>query len=81
MRNRGVRRLMLTGAVYGVALLALYAALVQGRLVVIAPIVACSPIVTLLLGKAVFREQMVDRRAIAAVALVVPSVVLITLRG
>ncbi len=81
MRNPGVLWLMVTGTVYAIAVLALNTALLEGRLIVVAPIVACSPVITLLLGKAVFREEMVDRRVIAAVALVVPSVVLITLRG
>ena len=52
-----------------------------GRLIVVSPIVACSPLFTLLLGHFVFREKALSPRVAIAVALVVPSVVLIGLRA
>ena len=77
----GVKWLIVTGATYGVAVLVLNMALLHGRLIVVAPIVACAPLFTLLLGAAVFRENAITRRVVIAVLIVVPSVALIGLRG
>ncbi len=73
--------LILTGLTLGVAVLVLNHALLAGRLVVVAPILACAPLFTLLLGKALFREETLDRRVAIAVLIVVPSVALISARG
>ena len=77
----GVRWLLVTGATYGTAVLVLNTALLHGRLIVVAPIVACAPLFTLLLGAAVFREDAITRRVVIAVLVVVPSVALIGVRG
>lgn len=77
----GVKWLLVTGACYGSAVLVLNTALLHGRLIVVAPIVACAPLFTLLLGAAVFREDAVTRRIVVAVLIVVPSVALIGVRG
>ena len=77
----GVKWLLVTGATYGTAVLVLNTALLHGRLVVVAPIVACAPLFTLLLGAAVFREDAITRRIVIAVLVVVPSVALIGVRG
>ena len=65
----------------GTAVLVLNHALLTGRLVVVAPILACAPLFTLLLGKALFREETLDRRVAIAVLIVVPSVALISAQG
>ena len=77
----GVKWLIVTGATYGVAVLVLNMALLHGRLIVVAPIVACAPLFTLLLGAAVFRENAITRRVVIAVLIVGPSVALIGIRG
>ena len=77
----GVKWVLATGATYGIAVLVLNMALLHGRLIVVAPIVACAPLFTLLLGAAVFREDAINRRVAIAVLIVVPSVVLIGVRG
>ena len=77
----GVKWLLVTGATYGIAVLVLNMALLHGRLIVVAPIVACAPLFTLLLGAAVFREDAITRRVVIAVLIVVPSVALIGVRG
>ena len=77
----GVKWLLVTGACFGTAVLVLNTALLHGRLIVVAPIVACAPLFTLLLGAAVFREDAITRRIVIAVLVVVPSVALIGLRG
>jgi uncharacterized membrane protein len=75
--NRGCGWFGLTGASYGLAILSLNSALNCGRLSVVAPIVACTPLFTLLLGVSLFRERAVTARVVLAVLLVVPGVVLV----
>ena len=77
----GVKWLLVTGAIFGTSVLVLNMALMHGRLIVVAPIVACSPLFTLLLGAAVFREDAITRRVVLAVLIVVPCVALIGVRG
>ena len=77
----GFKWLVLTGLVFGVAVLVLNYALLTGRLVVVSPLVGCAPLFTMVLGYAVFREDVLTRRVAAAVLIVVPSVVLIAARG
>lgn len=81
VRNPGFKWFVLTGAVYALSVLSLNTALSTGKLIVVTPIVACSPVFALLLGLAVFREEALNKRVIWTVALVVPSVVLITVAG
>lgn len=77
----GSKWLVATGTCYGLAILSLNTALLCGELVVVSPIVACSPLFSLLLGRLVFREQSISGRVVLAVALVVPSVALIALKS
>lgn len=77
--NRGCGWLVLTGLSYGFAILSLNNALNCGRLSVVAPIVACAPLFTLLLGVSLFRESAVTGRVVLAVLLVVPGVVLVSM--
>ena len=77
----GVKWLLVTGAIFGTSVLVLNTALMHGRLIVVAPIVACAPLFTLLLGAAVFREDAITGRVVLAVLIVVPCVALIGLRG
>ena len=73
--------LVITGLIYAVSVLVMNTALMSGRLIVVSPIVACSPLFTLLLGRFVFREKSLNRKVNIAVLLVVPSVILIGLRS
>jgi drug/metabolite transporter (DMT)-like permease len=73
--------LVSTGFAYGIAVLVLNTALLRGNLVVVSPILACSPLFTLLLGYVVFREDTLNQRVALAALLVVPSVILIATRG
>jgi len=77
--NHGCGWLILTGLSYGFAILSLNSALNCGRLSVVAPIVACTPLFTLLLGVSLFREGAVTGRVVLAVLLVVPGVVLVSM--
>ena len=77
--DRGCGWLVLTGSSYGLAILALNSALNCGRLSVVAPIIACAPLFTLLLGVCLFHERVVTARVVLAVLLVVPGVVLVSI--
>ena len=77
----GVKWLLATATIFGTSVLVLNMALMHGRLIVVAPIVACAPLFTLLLGAAVFREDAITRRVVFAVLIVAPSVALIGIRG
>ena len=77
----GVKWLLATSTIFGTSVLVLNMALMHGRLIVVAPIVACAPLFTLLLGAAVFREDAITRRVVIAVLIVAPSVALIGIRG
>lgn len=76
----GIVWMMLGGTFYGTAVMLLNTALMWSDLVIVSPLISCTPFFTLLLGIFFFKEANIDRRAIVAVALVVPSVILIGLR-
>jgi DME family drug/metabolite transporter len=80
VRTPGLKWLMLAGVCYGLAILSVNTSLACGDLILVTPIIACQPVFSLLLGRFIFRETEIDRRAMIAVALVVPGVILITLR-
>ena len=80
-RSPGLKWMIAAGISYGLAILSLNTALACGPLVVVAPIVACSPLFTLLLGLLVFDERIIGLRVAVAVLLIVPGVVLVTLRA
>jgi len=81
LSTAGLKWLVITGLIYAVSVLVMNTALMSGRLIVVSPIVACSPLFTLLLGRFVFREKSLNRKVTIAVLLVVPSVILIGLRS
>ena len=68
-----------SGVCMAVAVTALNQALLAGRIVVVVPVVAASPVFTMLLSIAVFRRERLTGRLIAAVCIVVPSVIVIAL--
>lgn len=76
----GIGWMVLGGSFFGTAVILLNTALLWSDLVVVSPLISCTPFFTLLLGVFVFREANIDRRTVIAVALVVPSVILIGLR-
>jgi len=77
----GIGWMVLGGAFYGTAVMILNTALMWSDLVVVSPLVSCTPFFTLLLGIFVFKEAHIDKRTVIAVALVVPSVILIGVRS
>ena len=65
----------LTGALNGGAVLLMYVALSTAPVSLVAPVVAAYPLVTMILGAAVLREQAPSARMIAGAALTVASIV------
>jgi len=78
-RRRDPYWFVVGGSTMGVALLCLNTALMRGELVTVIPIVATSPVFTMLLSIYVFRKEKLTPRIILAVLVVVPSVVFIAL--
>ncbi len=68
-----------SGVAMALAITALNQALLIGDIVVVVPVVSASPVFTMLLSIVVFRRERVSGRLIAAVCVVVPSVIVIAL--
>ena len=71
------RLFLIAGVFFGVAILCLNTALLNGELIEVVPLVAASPIFSMLLSIVVFRREILTLRIVAAVFIVMPSVVLI----
>ncbi len=89
-RGTGVRQLGLTpgsgwfvlaGVVNGLSVFSLNTALKHGQVVEVVPIVACSPLFSLILGLWFFRREVINARVLLAIMLVVPGVMLIAARA
>ncbi len=78
-RGGGPYWFMAAGVIMGTSILSLNTALMRGQIVTVVPIVACSPVFTMLLSVLVFRREKLSARVVLAVFVVVPSVILIAL--
>jgi len=78
-RSSGPYWFVAAGVIMGISVVSLNTALMRGQIVTVVPIVACSPVFTMLLSVMVFRRERLTPRIVLAVALVVPSVVFIAL--
>ena len=67
------------GLVHALAVFSMTNALALGQIVVVVPLVSAYPFFTLALSWAVFRREQLGWRTVAAVALVVPGIMLIAL--
>lgn len=79
LRNKGCYWFIAAGFAFGVAILSLNTALMLGQVVTVVPIIAATPIFSMLLSIFVFRREKLTARIVLAVFLVVPSVVYIAL--
>lgn len=70
----------MAGIINGVSLFFLNSALQNGKLAMVVPIVASTPVFALLLGLIFFRREVITWRTVATIALIVPGVVLVALR-
>ena len=78
-RRRDPYWFVLGGLTMGIALLCLNTALLRGEVVSVIPIVAASPVFTMLLSIFVFHRETLTPRIVMAVLVVVPSVIFIAL--
>ncbi len=78
-RGGGPYWFVAAGLVMGISVLSLNTALMRGQIVTVVPIVACSPVFTMLLSVLVFRREKLTARIVLATFVVVPSVILIAL--
>lgn len=79
VRGPGLPWLLLAGVCYALAILSLNSALACGELLLVSPIIASSPVFSLVLGRWVFRETQLDARALMSVPIVVAGVVFVSL--
>lgn len=77
-RAAGPYWFMSAGVVYGIALICLNTALLFGEIITVVPIVASAPIFSMLMSVFIFRRERVTLRIFLAVAMVMTSVVLIS---
>lgn len=78
-RQSGTYWFLASGAVFCVATFLLNVALLKGDIITIVPIVSAAPIFSMLLSIFIFRRETINLRVFLAVAIVMPSVVLIAL--
>lgn len=69
----------LAGLINGVSVYSLNTALKYGQLLTVAPVVACSPVFTMLMSMLIFKRETITLRTAATIALVVPGVILVIL--
>lgn len=75
--NSGYKWFFLAGILNGVSILSLSFAAKLGQIVTIAPISACTPIISMLLGLFVFRREVITWQIVLALMLVVPGIIFI----
>ena len=78
-RSRATYWFVAGGVLMGIAVLCLNTALLAAPLIAVVPIVAASPIFTMLLSVLIFRREKLSRRIVLAVFMVVASVIFIAL--
>ena len=81
LQGAGIAWFMAGGMMYAVAVLSLNQALIIGEVVTVVPIVSCNPIFTMLLSIFIFRSEKIKIPTILALALVLPSVLVVVLWG
>ena len=77
LKNPGTKWFIGASACFSLAVLSLNTALYNGQVIQVIPIVAASPIFTLLLSIGIFRQEVITKRIILVVFMVVPAVMLI----
>jgi drug/metabolite transporter (DMT)-like permease len=80
LNRKGVAWFMLVGVVNGTATFSLYAALNQGNVSVVAPLVATYPLFTLLLGAFLLHNERITLPRLTGVAFTVLGVILLLVR-
>lgn len=78
-RGRGAYWFVAAGFMFGTAIISLNNALLRGEITMVVPIIAMSPIFSMLLSIFVFKREHLTARVVIAVLMVVPSVIFIAL--
>ncbi len=81
LRGPGAMWFMLAGATFAISVLSLNTALLNGEIVTVVPIIAAAPVFTMLFSVFVFRREKITARTLAALGVVLPSVVLVVVWG
>ncbi|HKJ00237.1 MAG TPA: EamA family transporter [bacterium] len=68
-----------SGIANGMGILALYTALEHGQVVLVTPVTSAAPLFTLVLSRLFFHVEVINRRTLAGVLLIVPGVMLVSL--
>lgn len=79
LSEHGPRWFMVAGLCFASAILSINTALMNGSVITVVPIVAVSPIFSMLLSVVLFRREHLTLKIVGAVFVVVPSVMLIVL--
>ncbi len=67
----------LAGMINGISIYSLNTALKLGQLLTVAPIVACSPVFTMLMGLLVFKRETITLRMVLSLSLVVSGIIVV----
>ena len=81
LRGPGPVWFMIGAIMFALAVLSLNHALMIGRVVTVSPIIAATPLFTLLLSIYIFRRERITARTLIALALITPSVIAVVLWG
>jgi uncharacterized membrane protein len=73
--------LALSGTINGVSIYSLNTALKLGQLLTVAPIVACSPAFTMLMGLLIFKRETITWSMVLSVAPVVSGVIVVVIQS
>ena len=71
----------LAGIINGISIYSLNTALKFGQLLTVAPIVACSPVFTMLMGLLVFKRETITWRMVLSITLVVSGVIVVVIQS
>ena len=81
LRGPGPVWFMIGAIMFALAVLSLNHALMIGQVVTVSPIIAATPLFTLLLSIYIFQRESITARTLIALALVTPSVIVVVLWG
>jgi len=71
----------LAGIINGISIYSLNTALKFGQLLTVAPIVACSPVFTMLMGLLLFKRETITLRMVLSIILVVSGVIIVVIQS
>jgi DME family drug/metabolite transporter len=79
--SRGYGWFALAGVINGISIYSLNTALKFGQLLTVAPIVACSPVFTMLMGWLIFKHETITWRTVLGISLVVSGIIIVVMQS